>query len=249
MSSSQWNEIIEGAATAKSVDDIHKICVKLCQQLGFEQFLYGVQFPNSFVKSHIVIISAYCPEWFSHYEAMGYMKADPTILHCQTQILPLCWDEVDFSANENGKIARQIMTEAREFGLKSGFCIPVHGANGEVAVLSFASSVEPGKAKARILEGIPYAQFCSGFIHEAANRVLNASQLLLTKDTLTRREKECLLWAAEGKTAWETSQILDVAERTVNFHLQNATAKLNVSNRAHAVARAISQHLILPQLA
>lgn len=248
MSSSQWNDLIDGATKAKSVDDVHNLCVSLCQRLGFEQFLYGVQFPNSFIKSRIVIISAYCPEWFSHYEAMGYRKVDPTVSHCQNQILPLSWDELDFS-NENETIARQIMSEAREFGLKSGFSIPVHGANGEVALLSFASSVEPEKAKARILEAIPYAQFFSGFIHEAAKRIFNASQMLLTKDTLTCREKECLLWAAEGKTAWETSQILDVSERTINFHMQNAAAKLNVSNRAHAVARAISERLISPQLA
>ncbi|MGH8580945.1 MAG: hypothetical protein ACREVK_12795 [Gammaproteobacteria bacterium] len=31
--------------------------------------------------------------------------------------------------------------------------------------------------------------------------------------------------------------------------MQNAAAKLNVSNRAHAVARAISERLISPQLA
>ncbi|MGH8580946.1 MAG: helix-turn-helix transcriptional regulator [Gammaproteobacteria bacterium] len=203
MSSSQWNDLMEGATKAKSVDDVHKLCVSLCQRLGFEQFLYGVQFPNSFIKSRIVIISAYCPEWFSHYEAMGYRKVDPIILHCQNQILPLSWDELDLS-DEKQKISCQIMSEAREFGLKSGFSIPVHGANGEVALLSFTSTVEPEKAKAGILEAIPYAQFFSGFIHEAAKRVLNSSQMLLTKDTLTCREKECLLWAAEGKTAWET---------------------------------------------
>lgn len=248
MSSSQWNDLIEGATKAKSVDDVHTLCVSLCQRLGFEQFLYGVQFPNSFIKSHFVITSAYSPEWFSHYEAMGYRKVDPMVLHCQNQILPLSWDELDLS-DEKQKIAFQIMSEAREFGLKSGFSIPVHGANGEVALLSFATNMEPEKAKAHILEAIPYAQFFSGFIHEAAKRILNASQMLLTKDTLTCREKECLLWAAEGKTAWETSQILDVSERTVNFHMQNVAGKLNVCNRAHAVARAISERLISPQLA
>jgi LuxR family transcriptional activator of bioluminescence operon len=64
---------------------------------------------------------------------------------------------------------------------------------------------------------------------------------------LTDREKECLLWAAEGKTSWEASQILGISERTVIFHLQNASDKLGVNNRQQAVARAIAMGMILPQ--
>lgn len=56
---------------------------------------------------------------------------------------------------------------------------------------------------------------------------------------LSARESECLRWAAAGKTSWETAQILDVRERTVNFHLSNAFAKLNVNNKQAAVARAL----------
>ena len=35
---------------------------------------------------------------------------------------------------------------------------------------------------------------------------------------LSPRELECLKWAAAGKTAWETSIILDISEGTVKFH-------------------------------
>jgi DNA-binding CsgD family transcriptional regulator len=70
----------------------------------------------------------------------------------------------------------------------------------------------------------------------------------LNKTDLTDREKECLLWAAEGKTSWETAQILHISERTVIFHLQNATRKLNAANRQNAIARAVVMGLITPQL-
>ena len=49
------------------------------------------------------------------------------------------------------------------------------------------------------------------------------------------------------KSAWETGQILNISERTVIFLLQNAAEKLQVSNRPQAVARAVSQQLIMPQ--
>ena len=64
----------------------------------------------------------------------------------------------------------------------------------------------------------------------------------------TAREAEALLWTAEGKTSHDIALILGVSERTVVFHLQNVARKLNVSNRTHAVARAISLGLINPLL-
>ena len=78
-------------------------------------------------------------------------------------------------------------------------------------------------------------------------RVIVSEQIDLDKAELTEREKECLLWAAEGKTSWETAQILQISERTVIFHLQNAARKLKVVNRQHAIARAVVLGLITPQ--
>jgi LuxR family transcriptional activator of bioluminescence operon len=65
---------------------------------------------------------------------------------------------------------------------------------------------------------------------------------------LTNREKECLLWAAEGKSSWEIARILNISENTVIFHFKNASKKLNVTNRQQAIARAIAHGLITPQL-
>ena len=64
------------------------------------------------------------------------------------------------------------------------------------------------------------------------------------KVRLSARESECLRWASIGKTSWETACILGVSERTVNFHLGNTFAKLNVNNKQAAVAQAILQALI-----
>ena len=85
-------------------------------------------------------------------------------------------------------------------------------------------------------------------MHEAVRRVCEGEGIALDHVELTGRERECLLWAAEGKTAWEISQILAVSQRTVVFHLNNATTKLNATNRQHAVARAVARSLLTPQI-
>jgi DNA-binding CsgD family transcriptional regulator/PAS domain-containing protein len=61
---------------------------------------------------------------------------------------------------------------------------------------------------------------------------------------LTPRELEILTWAARGKTAQETAQILNIATRTANEHVQAAVRKLGAANKVGAVAIAVSGRLI-----
>jgi LuxR family quorum-sensing system transcriptional regulator SolR len=55
---------------------------------------------------------------------------------------------------------------------------------------------------------------------------------------LTPREVECLALAFEGLTARATADRLSCSERTVNYHLGNAMAKLQADNKMAAIQRA-----------
>jgi LuxR family transcriptional regulator, quorum-sensing system regulator SolR len=55
---------------------------------------------------------------------------------------------------------------------------------------------------------------------------------------LSPREQESLNLAFEGLTARETALRMDCSERTVNYHLANAMAKLQTDNKLAAVQRA-----------
>ena len=55
---------------------------------------------------------------------------------------------------------------------------------------------------------------------------------------LTRREIQCLKWAAAGKTDAEIGDIVQISLPTVRFHITNAARKLDVSGRSQAVHRA-----------
>lgn len=71
---------------------------------------------------------------------------------------------------------------------------------------------------------------------------------------LTPREITCLKWAAAGKTSIETGMILQISNRTVDYHIQNACNKLGVSNRQAAIATAVRMgmlpnlHKLLPKI-
>ena len=63
---------------------------------------------------------------------------------------------------------------------------------------------------------------------------------------LNEREIEALTWAARGKTSAEIAKILELSKRTVDFHIDNARAKLGTASRVEAVVKAISGRLIEP---
>lgn len=58
------------------------------------------------------------------------------------------------------------------------------------------------------------------------------------RSLLSLRERECLALAFTGLTARQTAERLACSERTVNYHLANAMAKLKVENKLAAIQRA-----------
>jgi LuxR family transcriptional regulator, quorum-sensing system regulator SolR len=82
------------------------------------------------------------------------------------------------------------------------------------------------------------------YVHAAMARLLTPKLAPELRAMLTAREKEVLRWTAEGKTAYEISQILSVAERTVNFHVNNIVAKLGTSNKTQAAVKAAALGLL-----
>jgi DNA-binding response OmpR family regulator len=63
---------------------------------------------------------------------------------------------------------------------------------------------------------------------------------------LNDREIEVLTWVARGKTSMEIGQILGLTKRTIDFHIDNARAKLGAATRTEAVIKAASSRLIEP---
>jgi DNA-binding NarL/FixJ family response regulator len=63
---------------------------------------------------------------------------------------------------------------------------------------------------------------------------------------LNDRETEVLTWVARGKTSAQIAEMLGLAKRTIDFHLDNARNKLGASTRTEAVIKAAFGRLIEP---
>lgn len=56
---------------------------------------------------------------------------------------------------------------------------------------------------------------------------------------LSARERKVVALSASGKTASEIAAILQISQRTVHAHLQNASEKLRAHNKTHTVVEAL----------
>ena len=61
---------------------------------------------------------------------------------------------------------------------------------------------------------------------------------------VTRRELQILGWVAAGKSDWAIGRILNISDKTVNFHIENAKRKLGVGTRLEAVVVALRKGVI-----
>lgn len=70
----------------------------------------------------------------------------------------------------------------------------------------------------------------------------------LNKCGLTPKELQIVPWIALGKTNYDISRILGSAEQTVANQVSSILVKLNCSNRAHIVAKAVFKGVISIQM-
>jgi DNA-binding CsgD family transcriptional regulator len=57
---------------------------------------------------------------------------------------------------------------------------------------------------------------------------------------LTQRQSDCLFYLAQGKSAKEIAEILNISKRTVEHHINAVKSKYNCFSRSDLVAKAMS---------
>lgn len=224
---------------ARSAPELHTACRDVAAALGFGHYFYAIRVPVSLTEPYHFCLSGYPRDWRTRYDSRGYVRIDPIVHHAFASLLPVAWDEIDRSPPLIGAF----FDEAASFGLVHGLSAPVCGRNGDLALLSFARGpdrdipadpVERHRLKTRV-------HWLASVLHESVRRVIltreGAPQVVAP---LSEREKDCLMWAADGKTSAEIGRQLGITERTVLFHIESAGRKLGASGRHNILARAVA---------
>ena len=133
--------------------------------------------------------------------------------------------------------AIEVAASAAEHGVASAIIAPVHLPGGAIAAVVWATPDA----------GAPVAERFAAFaprMHHAAIRLTGAYQEVRGAAVaspiarLTRREIQCLKWAAAGKTDALIAELMSVSAPTVRFHMKNAAQKLGAYGRSQTVRAA-----------
>ncbi|MBL8259896.1 MAG: autoinducer binding domain-containing protein [Candidatus Competibacteraceae bacterium] len=208
-----------------------KALVALARELGFEHCAYGLRLPFPWAKPRIVMYNNYPMAWQTRYREANYVATDPTVKHGIRSVAPVIWSDGLFASTP------ELWEEARSFGLRFGWAESSRDPSGIGGMLTLARSAEPlseSELQAKSYQMAWLAQVAHlGLTKRLLPKLVPESQARLSK-----RETAVLCWTAEGKTAAEIAAILNISERTVNFHIGNVTLKLRAANKTAAVARA-----------
>jgi DNA-binding CsgD family transcriptional regulator len=229
-------------ATAPTLAQLKEICLEVSNKLQFDSFVYALRTPTNFSNAQVIMLDGYPQGWVKHYFESAYYESDPVLAWCIHEIFPIRWSDLVL---EPASPAAAMMLDAANYGLCDGVTMPVHTPQGELGILSFSVNAPPAQARLITEQALSIIPLLATHLHQAVRRLGYCSKEI--HSNLTLRERECLTWAADGKTSNEIALLLGISENTVNFHLNNAMQKLDVVSRQHAIGKASFQRLIKPK--
>ncbi len=236
-------EFIQASNSVHTAEDLFALFEGTIAGYGFDRYIYSMLTEDPVHEWHKApsIVRNYPDDWMSYYVAKGFANIDPVREFAFKARFPFIWDDLPRVLHLTSE-QELFMHQGLEAGLHNGIGVPFHGPYGEVAGVGLASSDNT-------VEVIQTTVATLGII---ANQFHNVHLGLALGDaasppvSLTLREREVLLWCAEGKSNWVIGEILVISVSSVKHHVANCIAKLGADSKITAVLKAIRLGLIVP---
>ena len=256
----ELSEAIGDIEVCQSVDELKNKLQSIIENYGFASFnMLDAGNPHVDVPFYIGTTQE---DWVNTYKSNGFVHVDPCVARVRRSNTPFTWNDVptpryDGTGRKSG--AWKTMEAAYDHGFTEGFVVPFHyrDALGRIHSSSSAFYWKDRLSQFRFLISrhrydlhlimIYWAQRATDIIaeqHRNQTSILAAQAEPRTRITLTDRERDVLAWAARGKTVSESADILSISDATVETHVRHAMAKLDASNKTHAVVKAIYLGLV-----
>ncbi|WP_417320725.1 helix-turn-helix transcriptional regulator [Emcibacter sp.] len=231
-------DFVSVSSRVSSEDELVGAFDKAIRKLGFDHFSCASMMDYNNPVPGSIFITRLPESWTSRYLEKNYHKQDAVLDAVQNRNIPIIWENM----NVRKRAQKKILNEASECGLRNGISIQIF-VPGFIPTTFSVSSQENDFDRNSYL----VLHLLCVYFHEALLRVRDESgNPLFEKKELTIREKECLYWAASGKSDTDIADILDISRHTVHFHIENAKRKFNLSTRIQTVVRAILSCSIIP---
>lgn len=231
------NRFLQELETTDRLDQIQGLILSLRDVLCVDHVVYhwisvdGEQYG----------FGTYSPDWAQRYQDQEYIRVDPVVLGSFQRFHPVDWKRMDW----NSKAARAFRSDSLAHGVgNQGYSIPIRGPNGQFALFTVSHTCTDAEWEDFTLSSqrdmIVIAHY------------LNAKALQLEKGRapdpvrpLSPREVDALTFLAMGYSRSQAADMLAISEHTLRAYIESARHKLGASNTVHAVARAMSEGLIV----
>jgi DNA-binding CsgD family transcriptional regulator len=220
-------------------DDLADILKAIASELGLlhiAQLRFAAD--KSSDTSLLTAVVTYSREWQTRYFLKQYLAIDPVISHGRTALLPFDWEALA----RDDPVSLDFFADAVRHNVgRNGLSIPVRNRKNAYSLVSFTSDVPKLEWESFKRDNMTVLQHLSALIDSAAG---TNSKLSPPTVHLSRREEQCLTWAAKGKTHQEIAGILGMSPGSVKTHLDSARHKLQCRNLTHAVGVAVATGVI-----
>lgn len=221
---------------AQDKDSVQTTLQRYANEHGFDWFTY-----LSLHEANVYGLSSYPEEWQRHYLDRQLFSVDPIVEAVNPKRGAFVWSEAQPPVAPS-KQQRAFFGDARCFEIRSGVSIPIFGAFGRRALLTFASrqvKAESGLA-ADTFSALALGAFIDGFVRDRYQDMMSAADCPLTETQL-----ETLSWLMHGKSNADIAVLRNTTKRAVEYQLQNIRTRLNVVNTYQAVGVAVHRKWIL----
>lgn len=218
------NHIHTDISQSETVERLWAACLNIIKEIKFDYFSYHIQHPTPFTNPRALTYGNYPLDASnflarkSPYRGTGHFKITPE-------------QQVIFSQAQNHETLHTIK------------------ANDSIYFITQSTQKPEGVVELFFLARTRYEidhrelktsrQLIKTIAEEIYRKLFDLNNTISQTISLSSREKEILLWGADGKTSEEIAIILGLSQDAINFHHKKIQKKLNTTNRAQTIAHAI----------
>lgn len=229
-----WNRL----QSSDSLDDVQSVVEHIRDIYDLKHVVYHVV--GSSGREYGAF--TYDLDWVTQYKEADYFRVDPVVAESLRSFHPLDWKSLDWSS----KPSRAFFGEAVASGVgRQGMSVPIRGVGGQMALFSVTGDYNDDAWQSRMGQLRADLLLAAHYMHQRVAEVMNEEDLPITA-MLSPRERDVLSHLASGRSRAEAADSLEISEHTFRVYVDAARHKLGALNTTHAVAKAISNGLILP---
>ena len=171
----------------------------------------------------------------------SHLSRSPLLRACRVESEPFWVNRQAVRTRWKNRTLDELQLEdfERRSGTKAAIVLPIHLPLAQIG-MAILTSEDPNKTdlSEEFMQSAEWLlalarRFVDGYV-----RVSQVRNSLAIDASLTKRQIECLYWAARGKTDWEIGEILGCSHAGVRYHMVKASEALDTTNRAQTIYHA-----------